>query len=65
MGKKKSFDAVKMMREARDKISRDVQGMGFEEQLAYFRKHSERVRGRLETASSPAASEALDHRAVQ
>jgi len=45
--KKKDFDAVKMMREARDKISRDIQGMSFEEQMAYFREHAEQARRKL------------------
>jgi len=54
--KKKSFDAVKLMREARDKISRDVRGMGFEEQVAYFRKHSQRVRSKLDAVPVPPTS---------
>ena len=48
--RKKGLDAVKMMREARDRISRDIQGMSFEEQEAYFRQHAEQARTRLEAA---------------
>ena len=45
---KKEFDAVKMMREARDRISRETRGMSYEEQTAYFRKHADQTRRRLE-----------------
>ena len=36
--KKDKFDAVKMMREIRDKISKDIKGMTFEEEQAYLEK---------------------------
>ena len=36
--KKKTFDAVKMMREIRDKISAETQDMSFEEFKAYMKK---------------------------
>jgi hypothetical protein len=39
----KSFDAVRCMREIRDALSREFQGMSFEEQQRYIR---ERVRMR-------------------
>ena len=35
---KKDFDCVKMMREIRDKISRDIMHMTHDEQRAYFEK---------------------------
>ncbi|MCA0446874.1 MAG: hypothetical protein LCH54_11675 [Bacteroidetes bacterium] len=35
--KKKDFDAVKMMRESRDKISNETQNMSFEELKAYIK----------------------------
>ena len=35
--KEKSFDAVKMMREIRDKISSETQNMSFEEIKAYIK----------------------------
>ena len=36
--KQKTFDAVKMMRDIRDKISLETQGMTFEELKAYIEK---------------------------
>ena len=36
--KEKTFDTVKMMREIRDKISTETQGMTFEELKAYIKK---------------------------
>ena len=48
--RKKKFDAVKMMRAARDRISRDIQGMSHEEQEAYFKEHAEQVRSKLQVA---------------
>ncbi len=38
MKNSKEFDAVKMMRNIRDEISREIQGMNFEEQKRYIRK---------------------------
>ena len=35
---KKGFDCVKMMRDIRDKISRDIMHMTHDEQRAYFEK---------------------------
>ena len=37
MNNKKEFDAVKMMREIRDKISKETMDMTFEEFKAYIR----------------------------
>lgn len=37
--KDKKFDAVKMMREIRDKISAETQDMTFEELKAYIKSH--------------------------
>ena len=53
--KKKKFGAVKMMRDVRDRISRDIQGMSFEEQAAYFRGHAEKARTRLEATEKSQA----------
>ncbi len=39
--KEKKFDAVKMMREIRDKISVETQNMSFEELKAYIKKQLE------------------------
>lgn len=36
--KEKQFDAVKMMRESRDKISAETQNMTFDELKAYIKK---------------------------
>ncbi len=36
--KEKSFDALKMMREIRDKISAETQNMSFEELKAYIKQ---------------------------
>ena len=35
--KEKNFDAVKMMRESRDKVSSETQNMSFEELKAYLK----------------------------
>lgn len=42
--RKKDFDAVQHMRELRDRISRDIDGMTFEEEKAYIRERLERAR---------------------
>ena len=42
--KQKTFDAVKMMRDIRDKISLETQGMTFEELKVYIEKNSRRVK---------------------
>jgi hypothetical protein len=34
--RKKAFDSVRMMREIRDRISRDIQGMALEEEKEYL-----------------------------
>jgi len=39
---KKKFDAVKMMRDIRDEIDKDIEGMTFEEEKEYFRKGAEK-----------------------
>lgn len=35
------FKAVEFMRKARDKISKDIQGMSLEQEKEYLAKHSE------------------------
>jgi len=40
--KKKTFDAVKFMREQRDRISKDIMDLSPEEIVAYFEKKSRR-----------------------
>jgi hypothetical protein len=39
-----NFDAVQHMRELRDCISREIEGMTFEEQKAYFRERLTQAR---------------------
>jgi hypothetical protein len=39
MKTEKEFDAVKVMREIRDEISREIQGMSFEQEKEYIEKH--------------------------
>jgi hypothetical protein len=40
----KKFDSVRMMREARERISQDIQGMTFEQEKAYMRERLQRAR---------------------
>lgn len=43
----KSFDAVKSMREIRDKISLEIADMNFEQLKTYFKKQSRLVSGQV------------------
>jgi len=36
--KKQTIDAVKMMRDIRDKLTKEIMGMTFEEEKAYLKK---------------------------
>ncbi len=45
--KQKTFDAVKMMRDIRDKISLETQGMSFEELKAYIEKKLKKDKSKL------------------
>ena len=45
--KQKTFDAVKMMRDIRDKISLETQGMTFEELRAYIEKKLKKDKTKL------------------
>ena len=38
MAREKKFDSVKMMRDIRDKISRDIEGMTLEEERRYLQR---------------------------
>lgn len=40
----KTFDAVRFMREARDRIHQEVENLSFEEQLAYLERRAAKVR---------------------
>ena len=41
---KKAFDAVDMMRSIREKISKEIQGMTFEQEKEYLKKRTEKYR---------------------
>jgi hypothetical protein len=43
---KKQFDAVSTMREIRDRLSAQVEGMSFEEEKRFIRKHVPQPKGR-------------------
>jgi type II secretory pathway predicted ATPase ExeA len=40
----KNFDSVQLMREQRDRISRDIEGMTFEQEKAYIRERLKQAR---------------------
>ena len=44
---KKKFDAVKMMREIRDKIDKETEGMTFEQLKKYYKQSAEETRKRV------------------
>jgi hypothetical protein len=47
MKAEKDFDAVKLMRELRDEINREVEPLTPEERLVYIRQRADRVRREL------------------
>jgi hypothetical protein len=51
----KSFDAVQMMRQLRDRLSAQCKDMTFEEQKQYIREHlrSKPAKGQSVTSSAP------------
>ena len=50
----KKFDAVMTMREIRDAISREIQGMSFEQQQEYMKQQIKPRREEIERAASKA-----------
>lgn len=50
---KKAFDAVEMMREIRDKMSADMEGMTFEEQREYIESRASRTRKKVLESKEP------------
>jgi hypothetical protein len=42
--KAKKFDTVKMMRDIRNQMDKDIEGMTFEQEKAYFKKGAEKFR---------------------
>jgi hypothetical protein len=63
MKAEKEFDAVRLMRELRDEINREVEPMTPEERLAYIRQRADRVRKELSLpqAVAPAIPHAQTH----
>lgn len=45
----KNFDAVQFMRQAREKMSADMQNKSFEEQRAYIERHASKIRKELQS----------------
>ena len=43
---KKDFDAVDLVRSIREKISKEIQGMTFEQEKEYLKKRVEKYRAR-------------------
>ena len=41
---KKDFDAVELMQKRRIQIGKDIQGMSFEEEKAYFQESTEKLK---------------------
>lgn len=57
---KKEFDAVSMMREIRDRLSGQIEGMSFEEEKRFIREHVPQPKARRsnkppDTASQPSS----------
>lgn len=51
--KTKNFDAVQFMRDVRDRMSADMQGMRFEEQKVYIEQRASTVRAELSGVPTP------------
>ncbi|GAI99246.1 unnamed protein product [marine sediment metagenome] len=45
--KNKKFDAVKLMRELREKINKEIANLSPEQIIEYFRKHSEQFKNEM------------------
>jgi hypothetical protein len=54
----KTFDAVKFMRQMREKMNTDMRDMRFEEQREYIEQHASKVRVELEAGHGTARSRA-------
>lgn len=46
----KKFDAVKMMRDIRNQIDKDIEGMTFEQEKDYFHKASEKYKREVKSS---------------
>ena len=53
----KTFDSVQMMRDARERISRDIAGMSFEEEKVYIREQLQRAREHTDRSPHEHAAE--------
>lgn len=49
---KKDVDAVKLMRDIRNKVDKDIADMTFEEELEYFKKGAETFRKTTKSSDS-------------
>jgi hypothetical protein len=52
----KKFDSVRMMRDARERISQDIPGMTFEQEKAYIRECLQRARDGKDSPSQEHAA---------
>ena len=48
----KKFDALKMIRDIRNKIDKDTEGMTFEEEKEYFYRASEKYKREVKSAGN-------------
>lgn len=54
--KTKDFDAVELMRKAREKMDAEMRGLTFPEQRAYIEQHAMKVRREIEARREPSAA---------
>lgn len=47
--KSKRFDAVRFMRQTRDKMSAEMRDMSFEEQKKYIERHASKIRREIQS----------------
>ena len=52
MNPEKQVDSVRAMREIREEISREIQGMSFEQEREYIEKHLESQKSRAQGKAS-------------
>lgn len=53
--KNETFDAVQFMRQVRERMSSEMQGLSFEEQKKYIAQHAEKLCRELEAQHQPVA----------
>ena len=56
MSEQKDFDAVRMMREIRDRMSADMKELSYEEQVQYIEKRANPIREELRNRSAHKAA---------